>query len=68
MRQHSHWPGVVLAGAYNALMLAGRDLRDVFQPELWAVRGHVHAHVHVHGSQPELWAVRARVLRAGHLS
>ena len=38
----SHWPGVLTVGVYNACMLAVREVRDVFQPELWqALYGHV---------------------------
>ena len=36
-----HWPGILAVGLFNALTLGARELRDVFQPELWvALFGH----------------------------
>ena len=40
----TYWPGVVGVGVFNACMLAVREVRDTFQPEIWkALYGHVPA-------------------------
>lgn len=39
LKQHA--PAIACVGAFNALMIGSRELRDVFQPELWtALYGH----------------------------
>ena len=30
-----HWPGVLCVGCYNGCLLAAREIRDVFQAEVW---------------------------------
>jgi hypothetical protein len=38
----TYWPGVLAVGVFNACMLATREVRDTFQPEIWeALYGHV---------------------------
>lgn len=32
-----HWMGIVAVGTYNALYTGAREVRDIFQPELWLV-------------------------------
>ena len=42
----AHWPGLVAVGVYNGLMLGARELRDIFQPELWLSLYGVAPHPH----------------------